>query len=160
MKFALFYIFFILLVFSSCTKNQATKKQDSAPINRHEAIFDEDEKYELYTVQMGELSESVLCRLSSTEQVQVPLENFCNFIGLQYEVCSRCGNVSVFLKNGDILLVEWNSPYVDFANKKGRVTLKSRSVYAKGKTFVGVDFFSLFKLFEYSIEENKILIKK
>ena len=151
MKIRLMHIFFLLspLFIFSCNKNAHKKNKEN--------IQETNISYEIYQVFVEDRVGEFSCRISS-QALQVPLEDFCDFINLKYEVCGRCGNVSIFTKNSDVPLVEWNSPYVDFANKEGRIELSMHSIYENGKTYVHPDFFVLLNIFTYTIVEDKIFI--
>ena len=76
------------------------------------------------------------------KEQSVIVEEYAKENGLKAEVCSRCGYTSLKMKNGDIVLIHWDSPYVDFQNKKGRIKLKNKNRYEKGLTYTDPSLFS------------------
>ncbi len=68
------------------------------------------------------------------------VEEECETLNLKFEICSRCGHTAITLnnENKDILLVHWDSPYVDFQNREGRITLGAKSFFKDGKTYAEV----------------------
>ncbi len=146
--YTFFLLFLIFPLFFSCSKKNLSGKRELPALEKAdfaECVF----RYK------GQTS-VFLCRFPSEKYMQVPLEDFCAFIALPYEVCGRCGNVALFLENGDRPLVEWNSPYVDFANKDGRLTLDTFTVYESGKTYVQKEIFYMLGI----IEENELEAEK
>ena len=73
------------------------------------------------------------CRPAGEKQIIV--EEYAREKGYTVEVCQRCGYTSVQIDGGDILLIHWDSPYVDYQNKKGRIKLKSKNRYENGQTY-------------------------
>lgn len=88
-----------------------------------------------------------------TEKKQITAEDVFTQLGKKYEVCGRCGNISVNLENetGDIILIHWDSPYVDYQNREGRIKLKHKNLYKDGKTYVDQELFSILGL---EVEQN------
>ena len=95
-------------------------------------------EYESKSIEFFKGSEGIIldCMVKG-RSVLVPAEPLLDFYGIRYEVCSRCGNLCVYLEDGsgDIILIEWNSPYVDYQNREGRITLKENNVYKDGFTY-------------------------
>jgi hypothetical protein len=80
-------------------------------------------------------------KAESSEEKQLIVEEYAKERGFKVEVCSRCGHTAVEIDNGDILLIHWNSPYVDYQNKKGRIKLKNKSRYENGQTYADSSLF-------------------
>lgn len=153
--------FFLIIALSitavSCKKIDTNIKQGF--IRGENATFEE---YNIIFSSLPEKKALLLCRLPRPGQIQVPLEDFCQLIGQKYEICGRCGKTSLFLANGDTAQIEWNSPYVSFANKPGRIELDSFNTNEKGKTFTQIDLFSRLDIADFSIsmKENEIRINQ
>lgn len=94
---------------------------------------------------------SLFCISCKVKNHQIPAEDVFTRLGKTYDVCGRCGNIAVNLGNaeGDILLINWDSPYVDYQNKSERITLKHKTVYKDGKTYVDPE---LFFILGYKVE--------
>ncbi len=153
MKNPLLHTFFylsLMLLLLACNRNSAGKRSEV------EAVSAENLEY---TVMDGEKKVVMICRLLRDGSLQIPLEDFASLLNMECQPCSRCGNTSLYLKNGDVPIVEWNSPYVDFGNKEGRLTLDSFSVFEKGKTYVDIRLFSILDLCKYTIQEKAITIR-
>ncbi len=71
----------------------------------------------------------------SLSQQQICIEEYAVSNGYSVETCGRCGYTSITLKNGDILLLHWDSPYVDYQNKQKRIKLRSKTRYYNSLTY-------------------------
>ena len=82
--------------------------------------------------------------------LQVPVEDLCKALGLEYEVCGRCGHTAVKLSDGsgDIILVQWESPYADYQNREKRITVRAKNLYTDGKTYADEELFKVLGLIE------------
>ncbi len=74
-------------------------------------------------------------KAESTNGKQIIVEEYAKEKGYTVEVCPRCGYTSVHTGSGDILLIHWDSPYVDYQNKKGRIKLNSKNRHENGQTY-------------------------
>ncbi|MBR1721831.1 MAG: hypothetical protein IJ727_05015 [Treponema sp.] len=150
--------FFLIIALSitavSCKKIDTSEKQGF--IRGEQASYEE---YKITFPSQPEKKAILLCRIPAPNCIQVSAEDFCKLIGQKYEICGRCGKTSLFLKNGDTAQIEWNSPYVSFANKPGRIELDSFNMNEKGKTFTQIDLFSRLDIADFSITENEIRVE-
>jgi hypothetical protein len=115
------------------------------------------ETYIQYTLRKGGKERIITCCIEN-KKLLVPVEDFSDFAGLPYEVCERCGNTAITKINRDntkdVLLVEWNSPYVYYQNKKKKITLAVFNRRSDNKTYTEL---ILFKKIGIDYKENKAL---
>ena len=150
----IFFISTLLLPFAllSCKeKNKASIKNENIREDTilDEALVEENVMEENWTFKEVNFSSadsdfSLTCRVSESGALQLPLEDFCSIVNASYEVCGRCGNTALFLPEGDVLLVQWQSPYVDYRNREGRITLSCLNVFYENKTYAELSLFEKF----------------
>jgi len=119
------------------------------------AFAQQNGTYVKYLLKNGGKEVSVTCFLSDN-RLLVPVEDFADFSGLSYEICPRCGNTAIIKKSfnkKDVLLVEWNSPYVYYQNTLKKITLPAVTRRSGNKTYCDP---SLFGRIGVRYEQDKI----
>lgn len=115
-----------------------------------------EETFVQYTLKDGGREQTVTCCISDG-RLLVPVEDFADFAGLTYEVCERCGNTAItktYADNTkDVLLVEWNSPYVYYQNKNKKITLSAFTKCSGNRTYTDP---ALFKKIRIGYKQDKV----
>ena len=95
------------------------------------------------------------CRKTSST-ILLPVEELLSFLNVKYEVCGRCGNIFVFIPaSEDVALIQWNSPYIDYRNREGRIVLKEFNEYTGTKTYSDINFIKQLKIKDFELKENE-----
>lgn len=135
----------LVLIFSSCSKKN-NSFSDFSDIKENKTEF------LLKKISLGKDKIEFECRVYNENKIFLPLENYCSIYKIKYEVCARCGHTKVFLPNFsdenqsefDVLQVEWNSPYVSYANKTENETLSFKTFYENASTWVSLEILNFF----------------
>lgn len=133
MKFKFGILFFLIFFLLSCT-NKKSEEQNEITEKDYSVITQmtvEDKNHNKINLS---------CIANPDGNILVCLEEYFDFMKTSYQVCPRCGNISVTLQNGDIILVQWNAPYIDYQNRENRITLPTKNLYVEGRTFCSYDF--------------------
>lgn len=138
----------LVLIFSSCSKKN-NSSSDFSDIKENKLEFF------IKKIPLGKDKIEFECRVYDENKIFLPLENYCLTYKIKYEVCARCGHTKVFLpklkvenspnfcdenqSEFDVLQVEWNSPYVSYANKTERKVLSFKTFYENSVTWVSLE---------------------
>lgn len=133
---------FVFLFFGCKSGNKNQQKQENKINNSYEKFLISLDENEKLMIQKSDDENSLSC-LVKDDVVFVPAEDVILLLNKTYEFCGRCGHIAFNLGNssGDILLIEWNSPYVHYQNKEERIELSNNTIFENGKTYTEFSFF-------------------
>ncbi len=148
----------LVLIFCSCSKKNNSSSDFSDMEKSENAFLKSENEFSLQKIPLGKDKIEFECRVYDKNKIFFPLENYCFFYKIKYEVCARCGHTKIFMpklenensqnfageNQADVLQVEWNSPYVSFANKNERYVLNCKTFYENGITWLSVEIFNYF----------------
>lgn len=155
-------LLFFVLIFSACSKKD-NSVSDFSDIEENASVFSNQK------ISLGKDKIEFECRVYDKNKILLPLEIYCSSYKIKYEVCARCGHTKIFLpklstenvynvddlnlkveleekivNQTDVMQVEWNSPYISYANKDERQILNCKTINENGITWVSIEILNYF----------------
>lgn len=161
-------LLFLVLIFSACSKKD-NSVSDFSDMEENTSVFFNQK------ILLGKDKIEFECRVYDKNKILLPLEIYCSSYKIKYEVCARCGHTKIFLpklstenvfnvdnlnlkvdveekilSQTDVMQIEWNSPYISYANKADRQVLNCKTINENGITWVSIEILNYLDAAEHS----------
>src|SRR5574344_716908 len=121
MKKAHLFLIFVFFLITSCSQ-------------RSNAL--QKEHFESFTVisKNSVTTNTVISCIVENKTVLVPVEQFAKLSTISCTVCGRCGNTTI----ADRLLIEWNTPYVQYQDEHKKQKLHAMNRFENNMTYADI----------------------